>query len=81
VDATINAPMETGRVQFAWRTLIATPEGRRLGAGDLDEARLTRAIAQAVEVFGLPRTPANADVFRRDVLPPRAAREFGPPTG
>ncbi|PWS35653.1 hypothetical protein DFH01_18850 [Falsiroseomonas bella] len=81
VDATINAPMEIGRVEFAWRTLIATPEGRRLGAGDLDDARLTRAIAQAVEVFGLPRTPANGDVFRRDFLPPRAAREFGPVTG
>ncbi len=78
VDATINGDMEIGRVAFAWRTLIATEEGRRLGAGDVDDARLGRAIAQAVEVFGLPRTPAPGDVFRRDFLPPRAERDFGP---
>lgn len=78
VDATINGDMETGRVAFAWRSLIATEEGRRLGAGDLDDARLARAIAQAVEVFQLPRTPAPGDVFRRDMLPPRAQRDFGP---
>ena len=56
------------------RTLIATPEGQRLGAGDLDDARLTRAIAQAVEVFQLPRTPAPGDVFNRAFLPPMAER-------
>jgi NitT/TauT family transport system substrate-binding protein len=77
VDATINAPLERGRIEFAWRTLIATDEGVRLGAGDLDDGRLTRAIAQAVEVFALPRTPAPADVFSRAFLPPRAEREFG----
>jgi NitT/TauT family transport system substrate-binding protein len=78
VDATINMPMEEGRIEFAWRTLIATEEGQRLGAGDLDDARLTRAIAQAVEVFGLPRTPAPGDVFNRSFLPPRVEREFTP---
>ena len=74
VDATINAPMEEERVRFAMRTLIATAEGRRLGAGDLDDARLARAIAQAVEVFQLPRTPATGEVFTRAFLPPMAER-------
>ncbi|MFN7000806.1 MAG: ABC transporter substrate-binding protein [Elioraea tepidiphila] len=74
VDATINAPMEEERVRFAMRTLIATPEGQRLGAGDLDDARLARAIAQAVEVFQLPRTPATGEVFTRAFLPPMAER-------
>lgn len=76
VDATINAPMEEERVRFAMRTLIATPEGQRLGAGDLDDARLARAIAQAVEVFQLPRTPATGEVFSRAFLPPMAERSL-----
>jgi NitT/TauT family transport system substrate-binding protein len=78
VDATINGDMEVGRVAFAWRTLIATPEAVRLGAGDLDDARLGRAIAQAVEVFALPRTPRPEDVFTRAFLPPRPERELAP---
>lgn len=76
VDATINAQMEEERVRFAMRTLIATPEGQRLGAGDLDDARLARAIAQAVEVFQLPRTPATGEVFSRAFLPPLAERSL-----
>lgn len=76
VDPTINADIENGRVEFAWRTLIAMPEARQLGAGDLDDARLTRAIGQTVEVFQLPRTPRPEEVFSRAFLPPRAEREF-----
>ena len=49
-------------------------EGVELGAGDLSDARLARAIAQAVEVFGLSRSPAPAEVFNRAFLPDRAAR-------
>lgn len=76
VDATINGDMEQGRVAFAFRTLIASEEAQRLGAGDLDDARLGRAIAQAVEVFQLPRTPRTEEVFNRAFLPARAEREL-----
>jgi NitT/TauT family transport system substrate-binding protein len=78
VDPTFNPDLEARRIEFAFRTVIATEEGARLGAGDLDEARLGRAIAQVVEVFGLPRTPAPGEVFSRDFLPARAERDFGP---
>jgi NitT/TauT family transport system substrate-binding protein len=74
VEATINVPVEQGRIEYAWRVSMATEETRRLGAGDLDDARLGRAIAQTVEVFQLPRTPTAAEVFSRDFLPPRDAR-------
>jgi NitT/TauT family transport system substrate-binding protein len=79
VDSTINADIERQRIEFGWRTVMATEEGLRLGAGDLDDARLARAIAQSVEVFQLPRTPTPAEVFSRDFLPPREARDMGPP--
>ncbi len=76
VEGTINVPVEQGRIEYAWRVSMATDETRRLGAGDLDDARLDRAIAQTVEVFQLPRRPAASEIFSRDFLPPRAAREL-----
>ncbi|WP_237214674.1 ABC transporter substrate-binding protein [Falsiroseomonas oryziterrae] len=75
VESTINLGVEQGRIEYAWRVAMATDETRRLGLGDLDEARLTRAIGQTVEVFSLPRTPAPAEVFSRAFLPPRDARD------
>ena len=74
LEPTLNVPIETQRIQYAWRSVIATPEAIELGAGDLSDARLARAIAQAVEVFGLSRSPAPAEVFNRAFLPDRAAR-------
>jgi NitT/TauT family transport system substrate-binding protein len=78
VDPTFNLDLEARRIVFAFRTVIATEEGLRVGAGDLDDARLGRAIAQVVEVFGLPRTPATGEVFNRDFLPPAAERDLTP---
>jgi NitT/TauT family transport system substrate-binding protein len=79
VDAAINADIGRQRIEFGWRTVTATEEALRLGAGGLDEARLARAIAQSVELLRLPRTPTPAEVFSRDFLPAREAREMGPP--
>jgi NitT/TauT family transport system substrate-binding protein len=79
VDPTFNLDLEARRIEFAFRTIIATEEGVRLGAGDLDDARLGRAIAQVVEVFQLPRTPAPNEVFSRDFLPPQAERPLAAP--
>jgi NitT/TauT family transport system substrate-binding protein len=78
VDPTFNLDLEARRIDFAYRTVIATDEAKRVGAGDLDDARLGRAIAQVVEVFQLPRSPAPSEVFSRDFLPPRAERELAP---
>lgn len=46
----------------------------KIGLGDVDADRLTRAIAIVVDANGLPRTPANDEVFDRSFLPPRADR-------
>jgi NitT/TauT family transport system substrate-binding protein len=79
IEPTINETIERQRVEYAFRTVIATPEAVRLGAGDLDDARLTKAIGQTVEVFGLTRTPTPAEVFNRAFLPPAAERVLTPP--
>ena len=50
------------------------PEVAKIGLGDVDPERLKRAIAMVVDANGLPRTPANEEVFDRSFLPPRAER-------
>lgn len=76
VEPTITPAIETQRAQYAWRTVIATEEAARLGAGDLDDARLARAIAQVREAFELPRAPEPREVFSRAFLPPREQRNI-----
>ena len=46
------------------------PEVPRLGIGDIDEARMARAIDTVAEANNLSRKPAVADVFSRAFLPP-----------
>jgi NitT/TauT family transport system substrate-binding protein len=78
VEPAINVGVERQRIEYTWRTVMNTAETRNIGLGDLDDARLARAIGQIVESFSLPRTPASSDVFSRAFLPPRAER--GVPT-
>jgi NitT/TauT family transport system substrate-binding protein len=49
-------------------------DGRRIGLGDVDEARLARSIALMARANQLPRVPALAEVFTRAHLPPQAER-------
>lgn len=53
---------------------MAHAEGRQLGIGDADPARLARAIALMAATRGLPRVPTVDEVFVRDFLPPLAQR-------
>lgn len=53
---------------------MAHAEGRRLGIGDVDDARLDRAIALIAATNGLPRIPRAREVFVRDFLPPLSER-------
>jgi NitT/TauT family transport system substrate-binding protein len=74
VEPLLNAALEARRVDYAARTSIVTPEVRSLGYGDIDDQRMARAIAQIVDVFQLPKTPAPSEVFSRAFLPPAAER-------
>jgi NitT/TauT family transport system substrate-binding protein len=70
----INKDIEKLRLTYVYRTLIDTPEARRLGIGDVDDERLTAAIATIVSSYGLPHVPSAGQVFDRSFLPPKAER-------
>ena len=51
-----------------------TPEARKIGMGDVSDARMTESSAMIKEAFELPRAPKVDDVFGRSFLPPKAER-------
>ena len=53
---------------------MSHPEMAKIGLGDVDDARLKRAIDIVVEANQLPRAPAPAEIFDHSFLPPRADR-------
>lgn len=70
----VDGKAELARFDFAVKRVIATDETRRLGLGDLDDARLDRSIATIAAAYALPKAPAAAEVFDRSFLPPLADR-------
>lgn len=66
--------VEKERLVATIKEEMGHPEIAKIGLGDVDAERLKRAIALVVEANGLPRTPANDEVFDRSFLPPRAER-------
>lgn len=79
VEPTINADIETKRVEFTYKQHMATPEAMKLGAGDVDDARMAKAIDQIAEVFELKSKPKVSEVFDRSFLPPAAERKLPAP--
>jgi NitT/TauT family transport system substrate-binding protein len=55
---------------------VLSSEMKKIGIGDVDEARLKRGIDLLVENLKLPRTPATDEVFSRAFLPSRAERDL-----
>ncbi|HML14197.1 MAG TPA: ABC transporter substrate-binding protein, partial [Xanthobacteraceae bacterium] len=70
----IDKSIEKRRLLYVLRTLIDTPEARALGVGDIDDARMARAVTTMVEAYELPRAPAVGEVFDRAFLPAKAER-------
>jgi NitT/TauT family transport system substrate-binding protein len=66
--------VEKERLVATLKQEMSHPEIEKIGLGDVDPERLKRAIAMVVDANGLPRTPANDEVFDRSFLPPRAER-------
>jgi NitT/TauT family transport system substrate-binding protein len=66
--------IEMTRLQGTLAREMAHPEGKTLGIGDADDARLTRSIAQLSRAKALPTTPPVRAIFRRDFLPPLVER-------
>ncbi|MEC5398205.1 ABC transporter substrate-binding protein [Uliginosibacterium sp. H1] len=70
----INKDIEKRRMLYTLKSLVLTKEVGEIGLGDVKDDRLARAITQLDESYGLPRSPAPAEVFNRSFLPPKAER-------
>jgi NitT/TauT family transport system substrate-binding protein len=75
----LNAALEKRRLLYTLRTVMLTPEVATGGVGDVNDARMTRAIAQVKEGFELASAPAAGEVFDRRFLPPLAERKIAAP--
>jgi NitT/TauT family transport system substrate-binding protein len=75
----IDRGAEKLRLLTTLRIEMNHPDARRLGIGDVDDARLGQSIALMARGAGLPRVPALHEVFVRDHLPPAADRVKMPP--
>ena len=73
-ESLLKRDVEKEKLLFTLRNDMNHPEIARIGLGDVDGARLQRAIAIVVEANQLPRVPAPAEVFDSSFLPPRAER-------
>jgi NitT/TauT family transport system substrate-binding protein len=56
------------------KSSVLTAETAELGLGDVKDARMSNAIAQIAQSYGLSRLPAVGEVFSRAALPPKAER-------
>jgi NitT/TauT family transport system substrate-binding protein len=78
IEPLIDAKSEQRRVSFAFDTLMITPETRKIGLGDVDDARLARSIDVMAEAYKLLEKPKVSQVFDRSFLPPLDERSAGP---
>jgi NitT/TauT family transport system substrate-binding protein len=76
VEPTVNAEIEARRIAFTYKAHMLTPETQKLGAGDVSDERMAKAIAQIGEAFELKSTPKVEEVFNRSFLPPAAERKL-----
>jgi NitT/TauT family transport system substrate-binding protein len=70
----MNAALEKQRLIYAFKTHFVTLETDEIGAGDIKEERMAKAIKLLVETYGLASTPTVGSVFDRSFLPPKDAR-------
>ena len=70
----INKDIEKRRMVYTMKNLMFTAEAAEIGIGDVKDDRLARSIVQLNESYGLPRSPAPAEVFNRSFLPLKGER-------
>lgn len=73
-DPTMDKVAELKRLDVTFKHEMSHPEGKKIGVGDVDDQRLTRAIQLLSTSKGLPRTPGVEEIFTRTFLPRIAER-------
>jgi NitT/TauT family transport system substrate-binding protein len=76
-DPLIDKTVEGERLALALDVNILTDWVAANGFGDIDPARMARAIDQLVAAYGLPSTPAVDAIWTSAFLPPAAERTLG----
>lgn len=66
--------IEKRRLIYVYKTLMDTPEARKIGIGDVSDERVAESAVMIKEAFNLPRLVKPEDVFGRSFLPPKADR-------
>jgi len=66
----INTKLERERFDATFADEMNHPEIKKIGLGNVDEARLKRSIAILVDALALPRTPTVSEVWDGSFLPP-----------
>jgi NitT/TauT family transport system substrate-binding protein len=78
-DGIINVPLETRRLQLAIDSVIASPDARREGFGQVDMARLTQMASEVTQAYAT-KNPVNASaVWNGSMLPSKAELNVLPP--
>ena len=69
-DPLIDQALEVQRLEMALAQNILTPHVKERGFGEIDEARMARAIEQLAAALDLPQQPAVEDIWTDAFLPP-----------
>lgn len=78
-DGIINVALETRRLQLAIDSVIASPDARREGFGQINPGRLSLMASQVSDAFGTRSRVDPAAVWNGAMLPPVADLNILPP--
>ncbi len=78
-DGIINVALETRRLQLAIDSVIASPDARREGFGQINPGRLSLMASQVSDAFGTRTRVDPAAVWNGAMLPPAADLNILPP--
>lgn len=71
-DGILNIPLETRRLQLALDAVVASPDARREGFGQVDPARLSLMASQVSDALGTQTRVNAAQVWNGSLLPSAA---------
>ena len=66
--------IELERLDIITKEFVATPYVKANGFGDIDKARMAKAIDEVAEALALPKKPPVDEVFTDKFLPPKKDR-------
>jgi NitT/TauT family transport system substrate-binding protein len=73
-DGVVDEAIELERLDIITREFVATPYVKANGFGDIDRARMAKAIDEVAEALALPKKPTVDDVFTDKFLPSKKDR-------